>query len=226
MENKLSKKNIKLCIGLLILLLLVATYQFGYVKYNDKRKEVVNTNNTLQAQLNELNIKALSRADYEADIIKMNQELDNILDNYGPAAPEENIIVMLRDMELQTGVQFSTASFADSNIIYSSAESEDSENRLIVQETLINTVYRCTYEGLKEMLNYINGYKNRMNIENITVSYDRETGNLTGSMMLNLYSVISVDKTYEAPTVGGIDIGMKNIFATSELPINQTPNNK
>ncbi len=225
MENKLSKKNIKLCIGLLILLLLVGTYQFGYVKYNDKRKEVVNTNNTLQTQLNELNIKALSRADYENDTIKMNQELDNILDNYGSAILEENIIVMLRDMELQTGAQFSTASFADSNIIYSSAESEDSENRLLVQETLINTVYRCTYEGLKEMLNYITGYKNRMNVENITVSYDRETGNLTGSMMLNLYSVISADKTYEAPVVGGIDIGMKNIFATSELPINQTPNN-
>ncbi len=76
--------------------------------------------------------------------------------------------------------------------------------------------YRVTYEGLKKAMDFITGYKERMTVDNITASYDTLTGQLTGTMVINLYSVMGGNAVYTAPSTGVTNFGTENIFGTYE----------
>ena len=81
----------------------------------------------------------------------------------------------------------------------------------LLRETL-GTQYTCTYDQLKKLVNFINVYPERMNIENITMGYNNETGLLQGTLTLNLYAVTGTSKEYIAPDISGLSMGQTNIF--------------
>ena len=81
----------------------------------------------------------------------------------------------------------------------------------LLQETL-TTSYECDYEQLKKLVDFVNTYPERMNIENITMSYDSTTGGLKGNLVLNLYAVTGTGKEYVAPDISGLSMGVGNIF--------------
>ncbi len=64
---------------------------------------------------------------------------------------------------------------------------------------------------------YINNYTEKRNIDEITLSYDSETGNLTGSMKINMYNLVGNGITYTEPAIGNVDIGLDNIFGTIDF---------
>lgn len=80
--------------------------------------------------------------------------------------------------------------------------------------------YKSTYRELKGLINGIQTYKNRSALQTMEVSYDTETGNLTGSVELGMYSLTGLDKVYEAPSIPSMTIGTDNIFGTVEVPAN------
>ena len=81
----------------------------------------------------------------------------------------------------------------------------------LLKETM-SMNYTCTYEQLKRLVDFVNAYTERMNIESITVSYDAQTGNLTGDMTLNLFAVTGTEKEYVAPEINDLSLGETNIF--------------
>ena len=79
--------------------------------------------------------------------------------------------------------------------------------------------FKVNYAGLMKCIEYINTYPEKINIGDITLAFDSETGNLTGSMTIQMYNIIGAGKPYTEPTIGGVNIGIDNIFGTIELPI-------
>ncbi len=82
----------------------------------------------------------------------------------------------------------------------------------------VTITYQTTYAGLKKAIDYINQYRNKMNIEDVSVTYDTSTGNLMGNMKINMFSLIGADmlKEYEPPYIDGINTGRDNIFGTTQ----------
>lgn len=80
----------------------------------------------------------------------------------------------------------------------------------------VTITYQTTYAGLKKSIDYINQYRNKMNIEDVSVTYDTSTGNLMGNMKINMFSLIGADmlKEYEPPYIEDINTGRDNIFGT------------
>ena len=72
------------------------------------------------------------------------------------------------------------------------------------------------YTQLKKLMDYINSYPERMNVENFSESFDANTGKLKVTMNVNMYSVTDEDHVYEAPVIEDIEIGTTNIFRTME----------
>lgn len=77
--------------------------------------------------------------------------------------------------------------------------------------------YQASYQGLKDIIDYVTSQKDRMTVPAITVSYDETTGGLTGVLTVNMYYLTNTGREYEPPKVQGINRGVTDVFGTSGL---------
>lgn len=72
--------------------------------------------------------------------------------------------------------------------------------------------YEASYNGLKEMIAYVNGFQDRTTITQFTAAFDDATGKLTGEMTLNMYYITNTGKEYVPPVFDFMPKGVSNIF--------------
>lgn len=76
----------------------------------------------------------------------------------------------------------------------------------------IGVVYDASYDGLKDMLAYVNEYSDRMTITDFNSSMDSETGRLSGQMTFNMFIITNTGKEYVEPKFDFMLKGVQNIF--------------
>lgn len=76
--------------------------------------------------------------------------------------------------------------------------------------------FTCTYASLKELVDYLASQKGRTTIDNINASFDSTTGNLTGTLSVNLFSMTGTTNSYTEPDAGSVAHGTGNLFGTIE----------
>lgn len=72
--------------------------------------------------------------------------------------------------------------------------------------------YEASYNGLKEMIAYVNAFQDRTTITQFTAAFDDATGKLTGEMTLNMYYITNTGKEYVPPVFDFMPKGVSNIF--------------
>lgn len=72
--------------------------------------------------------------------------------------------------------------------------------------------YEASYNGLKEMIAYVNAFQDRTTITQFTAAFDDATGKLTGEMTLNMYYIMNTGKEYVPPVFDFMPKGVSNIF--------------
>ena len=78
--------------------------------------------------------------------------------------------------------------------------------------------YEASYNGLKEMIAYVNAFQDRTTITQFTAAFDDATGKLTGEMTLNMYYITNTGKEYVPPVFDFMPKGVSNIIVkTIEL---------
>ncbi len=75
--------------------------------------------------------------------------------------------------------------------------------------------YEASYSGLKEMIAYVNEFKDRTTITQFTATFDDATGKLTGEMTLNMYYITNTGKDYVPPVFDFMPKGVSNIFGNT-----------
>lgn len=73
-----------------------------------------------------------------------------------------------------------------------------------------------TYASLKDMVDYLADQTGRMTLDNVNASFDSLTGNLSGSITVNLFFMAGTGQTYTEPNAGSVAYGTDNIFGTIE----------
>ena len=66
------------------------------------------------------------------------------------------------------------------------------------------------------MVDYLADQTGRMTLDNVNASFDSSTGNLSGSITVNLFSMAGTGQTYTEPDAGSVAYGTDNIFGTIE----------
>lgn len=79
----------------------------------------------------------------------------------------------------------------------------------------IGIQYKATYTGLKDMINYVNTFGDRMTITDFSAQYSSETAGLEGEMTLNMYYITNTGKEYVPPVFENMTKGTINIFSGS-----------
>lgn len=100
---------------------------------------------------------------------------------------------------------------------------EESEGTIKLFKAPINYSFVATYQGLKDMLNFLFLEGDRKNVETLSVTFDSATGNLSGSMDINLFFMTGTGRNYSNTTVPAVQKGVTDIFHTvNGASINQT----
>lgn len=113
--------------------------------------------------------------------------------------------------------------------IASDAEVEDMNSTTsvpVLYRTQDSMQFTGTYASLKDMVEYLADQSGRMTLDNVSASFDSSTGNLTGSITVNLFSMAGTGKTYTEPDAGSVAYGTNNIFGTIEKSKSKKKNKK
>ena len=101
-----------------------------------------------------------------------------------------------------------------------SEEAAPAAPQILLYQTPVSCNLNTSYASAKDMINAIVSDKdNKKSFENLALSFDTETGALTGSMTYSMYSLTGTDKTYVEPSVPGVAIGTSDIFNTTQRSI-------
>lgn len=130
------------------------------------------------------------------------------------------------DATLSTGTDASadTATEASTEAASTEAASQDGtlEEGEIGPDPNAYTCYRAdfpiqyngSYESLKNVIDYIDGYNCRMTINSIDIAYDADENLYTGNLDLKCYSIESAERPERSLELNDIETGVDNIFTS------------
>ncbi len=214
MTNKANAERqriVELVLVVLSLLIAVIAYFFVVSPTEKKVENLKQQNKLLQAQAAVLEMKLTNKTKYENDIMTYLSSNKEILGKYASCYSTEKDLVLLQELEEKTGISFQSASFSDAAPIFK-VEGEDYQCLL----HRVSVTYKVSYEGLKKFMDYVNAYPERMNVDSFSSNFDQENGQLTGSMVLNLFIIEGDGRTDNFGPIKGVQTGNDNIFGTIE----------
>ena len=192
---------------------------------NNKQKYLDDTA-TMQDEIE--NIKAQFAAAYqpEDEILYV----DNLEKNFDTTA---NAINMpgTSPVEVVTTADTSAAQTADTSTETDATDAADATeetattdntatagtaSEILLYQTPVTMDFIASYNAVKDIVKIMNEDQMRKSIDGLSLSFDAETGDLTGTLVFNMYSLTGTDATYTTPVVSNVVMGSSNIFNSAE----------
>lgn len=238
---KLSKRDVNLLLTFCGILLVVVTYFFIFTKLQEKTEEVEAENERLQVAVTKLENLRSNREFYETETERYKQENAEMKNVYPSAILNADKILYAKKLEDRFGLFVSylgmnTAETVD--VVYPTVDvvSVDDELRGEVTPPAPSNpngiyLYRhglemnidTGYSGIKNALQYIVNDPEQKSIHALTLTFNENTGVLSGTMSLSMYSMTGTKVVYRRPDFTGISIGTEDIFRTFDVKEPQEP---
>jgi len=223
-DKKTNGKDVKAFFFVFILVIVAAVlaYMYLYMPLVEQRKALEKENYDLDVRLINLRNMAVDEDVYKMGINESSKTIKKVMNHYSAGHTPEKSIMMIDSLEQKIGIRLPNLTFSQPAVISTVkmpmvTETADGSYAIeyydvnLLKETLA-TSYSCSYEQLKKMIDYINAYPERMNIESISIAYDSESNGLRGSVTLNLFTVTGTGKEYKPPVIDDLSMGAGNIF--------------
>lgn len=88
----------------------------------------------------------------------------------------------------------------------------DTPAEYICYRAAFPVAYKGSYASLKDVVNYVNTFENRMTIDTINIAYNADEESYSGNLNLMLYAVMSEDRPETSMEMNEVEIGTDNIF--------------
>ena len=212
--GKMNSKQSQMLIAILIVGVLVIVFQFGYKPIASSAKEVSTKNKELQSTLNELIALQENEVALRAELSEVQDGLNQITNRYAVKFTPQKSIVMINEMQTFADVTVNSMSFNTIENIYTSTFTNANGEYLTANKSVLNVSYTTSYAGLKRCMEFLNAYADHVNVVSLASAYNQESGLLSGTLDINLYTLDGLGRVYEDPGVGGVNISLDNIFKT------------
>ena len=217
---KLSDRDLKLLVLLLIAVVIVCPIFFLIRPFNDKIASTEQHITQLKEREDFLAKLDANRAFYNSSIELLGTERSKIVENFATGLIDENNVFFLADTEKEIGIAFTTLNFAYAEPTPISESTVDPATGEVVDGltalTSLTTVeYICEYENMKDFLQYIldTDKKNqRMVLTSFSADLDEETGKIKGVFILNQYAVTGEGRELKPVSAENIDYGVDDVF--------------
>jgi len=231
---KLRRRDIPAVLVLIGLIILGCTYYFGYLKINNETAAIESRNITLKAQADAYEILYLKAASYNEERSRMENELPGMEDKfvYGISTQDEIIYVNnLESAQDDGSLKINYLNMASPvTMPYTPAIDVDpafasgaismptvADDGVTLSQYSIDYGCEISYQGFKEMVNYLNTIWGVKKISSVTLSFDSSTGLLNGVIGVDMYALLGTDREYSPLPIPKVDTGVENIFGTVEI---------
>lgn len=192
------------------ILLAFASYMYVYTPCMEKK-------NTYNEEIDVLDSTIADREDKKSREGQLKKEIetykatrDNVLKYFPADIKAEDDLLFCKEIEDYAAFYFTTKGSFERPIIFYA----DNASSLVGYTRVCQYDFATSYDSLIEMVDYVNYYKYRRAITEMSVAYD--SGVLSGAMSVNEYYIVGGNNKYEAPNPGRFEPGNENPFATLE----------
>ena len=223
--NDTSKKALIALLGIAIIFL---AYMYVFSPAKEDVDKLEGECATLQTRLDDLIAKEAQKDQLLAETEQFKQEFQDVLKDYPADLNQETTVMFLKSVEennefvnktfsMPKETEFYTLNGTDSAGVSADALTGDqvSKDQYICTSSAYSISYTGAYQGIKDMLQYIADYKYRMNVSTITISYDRDKDEYSGTTVINGYAISGPDRTPDTVDPG-VPAGTSNIFVAGD----------
>lgn len=239
---KIKKSDINLLIMLIGVLLAVVSYFVVYKSFTEKTASLSAENATLQTEVEDLQKLADNKEFYISETARMDEEIQNIMARYPGEIRTEDQIMYTVGLENQYSIWVNSLSVKGTQLVQVAApapaadqtsdavEEEGSDaagDAVVASGGLKDTVflynspfsisYKTTYRSAKDIVSGIVNADERMNITNITLAYDAETGCLSGTMDASMFTMSGTGDMYQELDIPGVRLGTADFFQSGAV---------
>jgi len=209
---KLSDRDKKLILGILLIAIIVLPIFLFIRPKIDSIKGLDGELVTLNERYNYLKDLDSKRPFYESEIARLTEERKELVKGFAKGILQENTIMFLRDAELSFPIEMSAENFG-------AYETTVVDSELTALTTTTGVSYACGYDQIKDFINYIFTYSDKMTIPSISMKYKSETGMIEGSFDLSEFAFINEDDPVEQHPIPKIDRGGNEAIFADFLPV-------
>ena len=214
----MSKSNIKILLFIAAVAILGLTYMYVFRENMDTAESIQAEVDSLQVRYDDLKAKEKDRDMYVAETERLNGLFQERL-AYFPATLDQEISVMfIKGIEKDEGnLQFAVNSvgLGEPETFYTLGSSANTEETAAGGYQCMTAAfpiqYEGSYEGLKDFMDYIMGYKYRMNLSTINITYDSQNDIYSGNLNMNAYCITGGDREADKVDVN-VPEGVDNLF--------------
>lgn len=105
------------------------------------------------------------------------------------------------------------------------SDAENLTDLTVLFRRLDTLQFSGTYESLKDAVDYLASRSGRMTLDSVDASFDASTGNLMGTITVNMFSMTGTGSTYTEPDAGSVALGRKDLFGTIKAAETDNENN-
>ena len=222
MSTSLTNRDKLLLLILAGVLIVFAVYSTVCKDYNARRASDEATLSELTPQLQQLQQYQANQKTYEAKTTKMRDEIATELDRFPTDIRSEHIILNAKTLQDSLGISVESVG-ADPAALLSSFQLplKDSTGAYKMQNVYAfsegeNITCTMSYDQFKSLLDFIYAQKERTALKSVSVTYNSEQGNLTGTASITKYFIVPDKYVYEKITTDGVQQGVTNPFGTTK----------
>lgn len=237
MKLKITKREKNLLLILLGILFVACSYYFGYETLKMETENLKRQNFALESQIETLETIEANKEQYVADTEEMHRDMDTVIEKFPVDMISEDVILYVKGLEQKTGSFVNSISIPGKEYIEIEAQQErnvlnaiDDVTGVVAANSFVNdgsipnteemflskvesaVSYSVTYDGLKDIIKDIVGHEARKSLDNVSLVFNENTGNLAGSMTINYFTLSGTNKEYKQPSVTGLSHGIDCIF--------------
>lgn len=216
----ISKRDQKLLIILGGLIICLLAYFFVYQAYMEKATSLNTQISERRTRLEELREYESDLPTYEAGIEDISAECNAELGKYPNDVRSEDMVMYGATLENDLGVSVDDMSFGTPEYVSEfnvPVKAEDGSNALeyiTAMRTSMQVSCGMNYTQFKELINYIYDTTARTTLDSISVSYNAESGGLSGSAQLSKFFVTRDPYEYKETVIPKVDLGVTDPFGT------------
>lgn len=210
----MTQSNLKLILFLLSIVMVGGVYMYVYKPNQEDIASLEREIDTLETRYKDLKAKEANREQYEADIVTYTEGFNDIVAYYPADLRQEVSIMFIKGVEEIHEGEFAVNSVGLGKPKQFYTIGANSEYQCMQAAFPIS--YKGTYAGIQEFIEYIMNYKYRMNISSISIAYNPETDEATGTVALNAYCISGGDREGEPDVNVDVENGVDNIFIGGE----------
>lgn len=218
---KISKKETYMLLMFFGVMIVFLSFWFGFRQISAKTEVLSTEADVVEAEVKKYSLIKDNISVYQQGIQDATEKVNEVVGKIPSDVLPEDAVMFARGLEKDNKNTFvGSVSVSDKESVTSVTsnpiEATSMPITYYLNKTQVTIAHSNSYSGLKDLIEYVSDSKNRMSINTIMVSYDEESGMLSGTTVVDFYSIQGTGKEYVPQSVNGVGIGTKNIFGTIE----------